>query len=81
MLPTSLCSRYEVTHSAVIRIRSVFFVLGVASICGVLAVLDDVPNAYVKGTIKEKIYMKPPVELELAQEKVILFMELLYGLK
>ena len=43
--------------------------------------LADVPNAYVKGTIKEKIYMKPPPELELPQDKVLLLLKPLYGLK
>ena len=38
-------------------------------------------NAYVKGTIKEKIYMETPPELELPQDKVLLLLKTLYGLK
>ena len=72
---------YEETYSAVIRIGSVFFVFAVVSIFGLFVVLDKVPNAYVKGTIKEKVYMNPLPELELPQEKVLRLLKPLYSLK
>ena len=45
---------YEETYSSVVRIGSVFFVFAVASICGLLIVLADVPNAYVKGQSRKR---------------------------
>ncbi|KAJ0397409.1 hypothetical protein P43SY_008554 [Pythium insidiosum] len=72
---------YDETYSAVIKFGSVFFVFALARICGLKVVVADVPNAYVKGTIKEKIYLKPPRELNVPDGKVLLLLKPLYGLK
>ena len=41
----------------------------------------NVPNAYVKGTLRELIYVKAPRELSVEEDKVLKLLKLLYGLK
>ncbi|DBA02790.1 TPA: hypothetical protein N0F65_006580, partial [Lagenidium giganteum] len=72
---------YSATFAPVIRMSSVrlFFVL--IAILHLEQRQGDVPNAYVKGALKEYILMKSPKELNLRSGHVLRLLKPLYGLK
>ena len=56
-----------------------FFAL--SSLLGLRLTHGDVPNAYVKGLLRELIYMKAPRELNVEAGKVLKLLNPLYGFK
>lgn len=69
------------TFAPVIKMSSVRLFFALASILRLKLLHGDVPNAYVKGQLKELIFMKPPVELNVEPGKVLRLLKPLYGLK
>ena len=52
-----------------------------SSLLGLRLTHGDVPKAYVKGLLREIIYMKAPRELEVEAGKILKLLKPLYGLK
>ena len=60
---------------------SVCLFFAISSLLGLRLTHGDVLNAYVKGFLRELIYMKAPRELDVEAGKVLKLLKSLYGFK